>query len=412
MADEALVAKILSWDPDTPATEKDLRRADLRGADLSNADLSNAQLGSADLSGANLSQGHLGRANFVEANLSQVCLENADLQDAYLIGCTLIHANLFEADLSGACLDDADLSGANLQKADLSGANLSDADLCGANLSGAYLYSADLGGAYLIGANLKNAQLNSGNLRDCNLSHANLSDAEFYRTVLGNTCLRDAKNLQRCNHRGPSTIDHRTIARSGILPHEFLRGCGLADWQIQNSMLLQRNLSREEITDISYEVIRLRCDQPIQMFSPFISYSNKDEIFADKLFSTLQDNGVRCWYAPEKMKIGDKIRDRIDEAIHLNDKLLLVLSADSLESNWVENEVETAMEKEQSTGKNILFPITLDNSISDVSTGWAATIRRSRHIGDFRKWQEPANFDKAFQRVLRDLRADNSSSSE
>ena len=42
------------------------------------------------------------------------------------------------------------------------------------------------------------------------------------------------------------------------------------------------------------------------------------------------------------MKIGDRIRPRIDETIRLYDKLLLVLSKTSVASQWVEQEVETA----------------------------------------------------------------------
>ena len=39
------------------------------------------------------------------------------------------------------------------------------------------------------------------------------------------------------------------------------------------------------------------------------------------------------------MKIGDKIRLRIDESIRIHDELLLVLSENSVASQWVEHEV-------------------------------------------------------------------------
>jgi hypothetical protein len=53
---------------------------------------------------------------------------------------------------------------------------------------------------------------------------------------------------------------------------------------------------------------------------------------AKRLHADLQAEGVRCWFALEDMKIGDRIRQRIDEAIHLQDKLLLLLSEHSIES--------------------------------------------------------------------------------
>jgi hypothetical protein len=74
----------------------------------------------------------------------------------------------------------------------------------------------------------------------------------------------------------------------------------------------------------------------------FISYSSKDEDFARRLRLDLKRKGVRCWFAPEDLKIGARIRPAIDEAIQKHDKLLLVLSEHSIDSPWVEQEVETA----------------------------------------------------------------------
>ena len=46
----------------------------------------------------------------------------------------------------------------------------------------------------------------------------------------------------------------------------------------------------------------------------------------------LQNKGVRCWFASEDMKIGDRLRPRLDETIRVYDKLLLVLSKASVAS--------------------------------------------------------------------------------
>jgi hypothetical protein len=39
---------------------------------------------------------------------------------------------------------------------------------------------------------------------------------------------------------------------------------------------------------------------------------------------------------------------------------------------------------------------------------WAADIRRTRHIGDFRKWKDHDCFQKSLDRLLRDLKAEDS----
>jgi hypothetical protein len=146
--------------------------------------------------------------------------------------------------------------------------------------------------------------------------------------------------------------------------------------------------------------------QPIQFYSCFISYSSKDQEFADRLHADLQNKGARCWFAPEDLKIGDRFRDRIDESIRLHDKLLLILSENSVSSPWVSDEVEAAIERERREGRIVLFPIKIDEAVMESEQAWAAAIRRMRHIGDFTNWKTHDDYQKAFDRLLRDLRSE------
>ena len=82
-----------------------------------------------------------------------------------------------------------------------------------------------------------------------------------------------------------------------------------------------------------------------------------------------------------------------------------MLSENSIQSPWVENEVEAASERERQQNQPVLFPVRLDDSIMESPQAWAATIRRERHIGDFRDWKNADAFKKAFERLLRDLKA-------
>src|SRR5712692_5068242 len=150
---------------------------------------------------------------------------------------------------------------------------------------------------------------------------------------------------------------------------------------------------------------------PIEYYSCFISYSSKDEEFAKKLHRDLLGEQVRCWFAPEDLKIGDEIRPGIDEAIRIHDKLLIVLSENSVGSPWVRKEVETAFgkeikfETEQKQRRTVLFPIRLDDAAMKTEEAWAADIRRMRHIGDFREWKDHDEYKEAFGRLMRDLKA-------
>jgi len=94
-------------------------------------------------------------------------------------------------------------------------------------------------------------------------------------------------------------------------------------------------------------------------------------------------------------------------AIRVHDKLLIVVSKNSVNSAWVEKEVETAFEKEQrQNGKPVLFPIRLDDAVMQTDQAWAADIRRTRQIGEFTGWKDHDAYQQSFQRLLRDLKAD------
>jgi TIR domain-containing protein len=118
----------------------------------------------------------------------------------------------------------------------------------------------------------------------------------------------------------------------------------------------------------------------------------------------LINNRVECWFAPEDLKIGDKLRSSFDEAIQVHDKLMVLLSEYSVDSQWVEKEVETAFEKERKQNRIVLFPIRLDDAVMNTDQAWAADIRRTRYIGDFRNWKDHNSYKKAFDRLLRDLK--------
>jgi hypothetical protein len=139
------------------------------------------------------------------------------------------------------------------------------------------------------------------------------------------------------------------------------------------------------------------------MYSCFISYSSKDQDFAERLHADLQNKGVRCWFAPHDLPIGAKTWDAIDEAIKLRDKLLLILSGNSIASDWVEDEVNKAFAEERDRNRLVLFPVRIDDTVMTTSEPWARKLRDQRHIGDFRKWKNHDAYQKALERLLRDL---------
>jgi hypothetical protein len=325
-------------------------------------DLSGIKLVDKDVDGANLSRCDLGDSTIIRMGTAiNIPLVEANLRSANLSGIHLLHGNLIRAYLLNT------------------------------NFSEAYLHHASLAGANLQYANLTNASLKDASLVDAQLAESKLEGADFDGLMLKNTSfnnvdLKKVKNLDKCRHCGPCNIDYQTIIISGPLPLPFLRGCGFPDQLI--------------------EYLPSLLEQTIQFYTCFISYSSKDQEFAGRLHADLQVKGVRCWFAPEDLKIGDKFRTRIDESIRIHDKLLLILSENSIASDWVEKEVETAFEQERERKTTVLFPIRLDHAAMESKFGWAADIRRTRHIGDFTKWKHHDSYQRAFDQLLRDLKSD------
>jgi hypothetical protein len=298
-----------------------------------------------------------------------------------------------------------DLTNADLRGKIFNAFDFSDASFREANLSAAYLREANLNQADLSQADLRGVKLWAADLKGANLSGALLYDAVLGYTILENVNLNGAEGLEYVKHRAPSSIDINGIRRSeGQIPTTFLQGCGLKDWEIETAKLYRPNLTWKEIERIIGSIQQLRSAKRVQYHSCFISYSSKDEEFTERLHADLQKNGVRCWFAPEDMKIGDKIRPTLDQSIRTHDKLLLILSEDSINSSWVEAEVETAFEREAPPGNPlVLFPIRIDDAFKESQQAWAAHIRRTRHVGDFSQWQSPEAYQRALKRLLRAL---------
>jgi uncharacterized protein YjbI with pentapeptide repeats len=316
------------------------------------------------------------------AEIGFVDLKGARLRMAQLASYDLRGADLRQADLWGVSLNDANLNGASLSRADLREAHIRSASLVGADLSGASLRDTDL-----FKANLMEATFYETILARVNLDKADFTRAVFEGTHLDDVDLSSVKGLDKVIHEGPSHIGLETIFRSkGLISEVFLRSAGVPDMMIT--------------------FMKSLVGTAIEFYSAFISYSNKDFSFAERLYVDLIAKNVRVWFAPEDLKSGDRIREAIDEAIHIYDKLMVVLSTNSIDSAWVRREVKAALEKEKGQNRTVLFPIRLDDAVMDSTEQWADDIRRTRHIGDFTKWKQHDDYQKAFDRLLRDLQAE------
>lgn len=269
--------------------------------------------------------------------------------------------------------------------------------LIGANLKGANFFSSTLYYGSLEKANLAETEIkytlfHGVDFKDTNFSYANMSNSSF-----SDVDLSLAKELESINHFDPSSIGIDTLYKSaGKIPEEFLRGCGVPD------------------DFITFIPSHFGIQEAIQFYSCFISYSTKDEEFARRLYSRMREEKLRVWFAPEDIKGGRKLYEQIEQAIQLHDRLLIILSEESMRSEWVLSEIRRARKAEMRENRRKLFPIRLvdfetvqnwERFDADSGMDIAAEIR-SYHIPDFSDWKNQDSFEKAFARLLRDLRAE------
>jgi uncharacterized protein YjbI with pentapeptide repeats len=332
------------------------------------------------------------RAESIKPNLAGLSAYRTDFAGVDFRGCDLSGAslhesNLHKSNLSGAKLKDAQLHEANLNRAeaegmDFRGADLSRSILTRTNLNNADLRKSGLWGAFLNDASVKGAKLHG---------------ARVGETVFAGCDLAEALGLDSIEFTSASYLDVPTFfALYGKVPDKVLQGIGIPE------------------PLMTYAGSLIASGRPIHFYSCFISYSTIDQEFANRLHVDLQASGVRCWFARHDVQAGKKLHEQVDEAIRLYDRLLLILSPSSMNSEWVKTEIAKARQKDLREGRRVLFPIRLcsfealrDWECFDADAGKdSAREIREYFIPDFTKWKDHDSYQAAFRDLLRDLKAE------
>jgi oligopeptide transport system substrate-binding protein len=88
----------------------------------------------------------------------------------------------------------------------------------------------------------------------------------------------------------------------------------------------------------------------------FLSYSSKDKVVADAIVSALENENIRCWYAPRDIEPGANWGESITEAIQDCKLFLLIFSGNSNQSKRVLDEVYYAISEEKA-----IIPFRIEN---------------------------------------------------
>jgi len=123
----------------------------------------------------------------------------------------------------------------------------------------------------------------------------------------------------------------------------------------------------------------------------FISYSRQDAKFVDTLVTNLVAARHHVWMDRWELGIGDSLTQRIQDALSGSDAILVILSQNSVSSEWCKRELTAGLVRELEERKTLVMPCVIDDCEIPL-------FLRDKLYADFR-----ANPDEAFRLVDRSL---------
>lgn len=240
---------------------------------------------------------------------------------------------------------------------------------------------------YFVRCDFSGSVFHDCNFRDCYFTECDFSGVEIANISFINCHFSSNKNIDLISSEKSSNIDYKTIFNSDSFPDKFLISIGTPS---------------EVLT-----LYKTYGGKNRRFFRCFISHSSEDGSFAKKLHDDLQGSGISSWYAPENLKLGERIRDGLESAINESERIVLVLSSNSIKSHWVESEMETALELERKVGnrQSLLIPITLDEGVWTEDVPWVNMIKRERNIGNFSNWEDGNQYRESYLKLLDSLKS-------
>lgn len=135
----------------------------------------------------------------------------------------------------------------------------------------------------------------------------------------------------------------------------------LIEWA--NSLsALKPDLTAEDLVDAAESSKDLRHQEERERRVAFLSHSSKDKPFIRQLAADLNSHGIDVWLDEQRIRVGDSIPEKIAQGLAGSDFFLIAISENSLESQWVQKELNNALVGEVERRKVHIMPLRLDGS--------------------------------------------------
>jgi hypothetical protein len=141
-------------------------------------------------------------------------------------------------------------------------------------------------------------------------------------------------------------------------------------------------------------VISSRLDSKSGHCDVFISYSSLDERIAEKIAALLSEAGLKYWLDKKDILIGEQILVRVrDGIVKESDYTLIVLSKNSVASEWCKEETRIAYQKEFALKRIVLLPIRIDSA------------EIPAEVGTKKYYPLDTGSDESFQSLVREIKS-------
>ena len=88
----------------------------------------------------------------------------------------------------------------------------------------------------------------------------------------------------------------------------------------------------------------------------FLSYATEDEPYVSELSDSLTYLGLRVWFAPLSLEIGDRLLDSINAGLNMSKYGIVVLSPAYINKQWTKYEIDI-LHRQHIEGEKKLFPL-------------------------------------------------------
>lgn len=98
----------------------------------------------------------------------------------------------------------------------------------------------------------------------------------------------------------------------------------------------------------------------------FISHASEDHNFVLKLAEKLRKDNIDVWFDDWELEVGDSIVQSISEGLEKSSFLVVVLSENSIKSNWVLKELSSTLMRQLGKDHIVILPVLLELEFNEI----------------------------------------------